>query len=115
MYTMENVRLETVVIEDLSNRDYVLSALEGFFDEDFCGNNGEEFTRDIALEQGFKSTQDYVLDVLKNSGLCGEELITAYFEQWIGKDGYYLGYSYELTQITHKTYVLSVVIVEDDN
>ena len=115
MFTMENVRLETVVIEDLFNRDYVLSALESFFDEDFCGNNGEEFTREVALEQGFKSTQDYVLDVLKNSGLCGEELITAYFEQWIGQDGYYLGYSYELTQITQKTYVLSVVIVEDDN
>lgn len=115
MFTMDNVRLETVIIEDLSNRDYILSALESFFDEDFCGNNGEEFTREVALEQGFKSTQDYVLDVLKNSGLCGEELITAYFEQWIGKDGYYLGYSYELTQITQKTYVLSVVIVEDDN
>lgn len=115
MFTMDNIRLETVIIEDLSNRDYVLSALESFFDEDFCGNNGEEFTREVALEQGFKSTQDYVLDVLKNSGLCGEELITAYFEQWIGKDGYYLGYGYELTPITQKTYVLSVVIVEDDN
>lgn len=115
MFTMDNVGLNTAIIEDITDKKCVLSALEDFYDEDFCGNNGEEFTREVALEQGFKSTQDYVLDVLKNSGLCGEELITAYFEQWIGKDGYYLGYSYELTQITQKTYVLSVVIVEDDN
>lgn len=106
---------ETVIINDLTDRQEVLSVLANTFDnEDFNGNNGEEYTlRGEAREQGL-SDKDYVVSVLDNSGLIGEALIQSYLYQLYGTDNYYVDYDFNLVHVKDNTYVLSVVALIDD-
>lgn len=113
MISTGQLELKTVVIEDMLNNELILSALSEFSDEDFNGNNGEEYTWEKALEQGFKSSQDYVIDVLRNSGLTQEELIRAYFNEWLGHDYYYTDYRVEITPVGTNKAVVSLVTLRD--
>lgn len=75
--------------------DEILSALSCFQDEDFNGNNGEEYLWECA--EGFECNQDYVLDLLekeyKNKDIQDvfnvESLCQDYFEHFMGEDCYY--------------------------
>jgi hypothetical protein len=104
--------LETTVINNIYNKDDVLKALQNFDNEDFNGNNGKDFTRDVALENGFESTQEYILDKLQKSDLDAEDMIEDYLQELYGDDDYYYSYDYVLTQVNNtNTYVLSVMAV----
>ena len=103
---------EIVVINDINNKEEILDTLSSIgTDEDFCGNNGEEFTWEEALENGFESSQEYVVDDLKNSGLTGEKLLTAFFEQWLGNDNYYKEYDTQTYMVDDKKCVCSVFAI----
>ena len=106
------MRQEILIINDINNRKEILEELRFFYtDEDFCGNNGKEFTREEALESGFVSTQDYVIDVLKNSGLTGKELVGAFFKQWLDKDGYYEDWEIETYEEDNGRVIFAIGIV----
>lgn len=84
-----NTRIQQKVfkINDLMDREEILEVLSNLYtDEDFSGGNGEEYTFEEAIEQGFNSSQEYVISVLKNSGLEGKALINAFFHQWLNND-----------------------------
>jgi hypothetical protein len=108
------MRHEIFTINNVNDKKEILDTLSGLYtDEDFSGNNGEEFTWNIALENGFNSSQEYVIDVLKNSGLEGEALIEAFFHQWLDKDDYYGEWTLETAEVGD-TLVVSYAIVEND-
>ena len=105
-----NLELRTMAI-DIRNKKNIISALSNFYtDEDFCGNNGEEFTREIAIKNGFNSTQDYIIDELKKSKKQGIELIDEFLQEWLGNDGYYQTYDYTTTKINEIT-VISIAFI----
>lgn len=106
---------KTVIINDITDRQEVLSVLANNFDnEDFNGNNGEECTRrEEAKEQGL-SDKDYVISVLDNSGKEGKELIPMYIYELYGTDGFYVDYDFNLTHVSGNTYALSVVTMVED-
>lgn len=94
-------------IENINDKEEVLATLSFFDDEDFNGNNGDEYLWDFA--QGFESNQDYVLDTLEKSDLIGEELVHAYFEMWFDNDGYYRDYDVIVAGFNNDRAVISVV------
>lgn len=85
------------------NLDDILNALRRFDDEDFNGNNGEEYLWDIA--SSFYCNQDYVIDKLekkyKNSDMKKfknvERICHNYFDEFMGVDGYYTAYKVNVT------------------
>lgn len=106
---------EIIKINDINNKDEILETLSFVeTDEDFNGNNGEEFTWEEALENGFESSQEYVIDKLRKSDLTGEELVREFFEEWLGNDGYYDDYDIETEMINNKKCVCSVFAIHED-
>ena len=102
---------EIITINDINDREEILETLANVYtDEDFCGNNGEEFTWADALENGFKSSQEYLVDLLRKDTLQlkGVRLIEEFFNRWFGSDGYYEYYEYESDMIDDKKCVFSV-------
>ena len=110
------VRNEIITIKDINNREEVLNALGEFYtDEDFCGNNGEEFTWEEATDKGFESTQEYVIDQLeKDENLKGEELILQFFREWLDNDGYYSDWKFKSQMKKDGSYTCSVAMVQGD-
>ncbi|MBO7732196.1 MAG: hypothetical protein J6S67_06580 [Methanobrevibacter sp.] len=110
------LRNEIITIKDINNREEVLNTLGEFYtDEDFCGNNGEDFTWEEAIDNGFESTQEYIIDQLeKNENLKGEELILQFFREWLDNDGYYSDWKFESQTEKDGSYVCSVAIVQGD-
>lgn len=110
------VRNEIIKIKDLNNREEVLNTLGEFYtDEDFGGENGEDFTWEEAIDNGFESTQEYVIDQLeKNENLKGEELVLSFLREWLDNDGYYSDWKFKSTKNEDGSYVCSVTIVSGD-
>lgn len=110
-----SIGIRTLEIKDFStNKENILNALSNLYtDEDFVGNNGKEFTNENALKNGFKSTQDYVIDKLKKSDKNGYDLIDLFLEKWLGDDNYYGDYDYEPTTVG-KTTIIAIAYMTND-
>lgn len=93
-------------IENINDKEEVLTTLSFFDDEDFNGNNGDEYLWEIA--QGYESNQEFVLDMLEKSDLTGEQLIYKYFEMWLGNDGYYEDYDVIVDNFSDNKAVISI-------
>ena len=61
------------------------------FDMDFNGENGEDYTWEEALENGFESNLEYVINIVEDIE-NDEECVRAFFEEWMENDGYYTEY-----------------------
>ena len=108
------MRHEIFTINNINDREEILSTLANLYtDEDFSGNNGAEYLWEKASESGFESNQEYVIDILKNSGLEGAELIESFFHQWLDNDYYYDEWTMETAEVGD-TLVVSYAIVEND-
>lgn len=111
------VKFETVVIDNIDDKEEVLEALSNFYDEDFCGNNNlseqDNFNWTITSELGFSSNQEYVLDKLRKSDLSGEDLISEYLSQWLDSDYYYTEWQYNVVEV-NGSYVVTVVALHED-
>ena len=104
-----------IAIRNLSDKEEILNALScTSTDEDFNGNNGEEFTRKEALEEGFESSQDYVLSKLRKSNLIGEDLIIAFFKEWLDNDNYYSEWDFTASALKGGMYVCSIVALQNN-
>ena len=75
------------------NRADLLNTLRNMadFDMDFNGDNGEDYTWEEALEKGFESNLEYVIDEVKDIE-NDEECVKTFFEEWMENDGYYAEY-----------------------
>ena len=101
-------------VNNIADREEILEVLSNLYtDEDFSGGNGEEFTYKDAIEQGFNSSQEYVISILKNSGLEGENLINSFFHQWLDNDSTCTEWIMNSTKVG-TTVVFSVAIAYED-
>ena len=82
--------LERVKAGDRTNLLYTLRNIANF-DMDFNGENGEDYTWEEALENGFESNLEYVIDGVKDIE-NDEECVRTFFEEWMENDGYYAEY-----------------------
>lgn len=75
------------------NRESLLCALSSIadFDMDFNGENGEDYTWDEALENGFESNLEYLINEVKDIE-DDEECVKTFFKEWLDNDGYYAEY-----------------------
>ena len=67
-YYGNELQLKVVVIKDKTNKDEVDSALYELCDDDYNGDNGEEYVKEEALEKGYESNYDYYINETK---FCG--------------------------------------------
>ena len=110
-----NLKHEIIVINNINDRKEVLDTLSDMYtDEDLSGNNGEEFTWESAVEQGFNSSQEYIVSLLDNSGLEGVDLVEAFLHQWFDHDSYYGEWTMETAEIGDSTVAISYAVIEGD-
>ena len=83
-----NLHLDMKKVE-AGNRGSLLCALAGIseFDLDFNGENGDDYTWDIALENEFESNMEYLLDQVKDIE-DDKECIETFVKEWCGKYSY---------------------------
>ena len=82
-------------------------------DDDFNGNNGDEYLWDSAEENGFESNEDYLTDrVLKNIEPNQElslqevgKLIDEFLSEWTGNDNYYTGVDFDFVVANNVLFV----------
>lgn len=87
---MNLVKVEGNTKADLLNA--LISSIEGI-DADLSGENGIEYTRAEAIENGFETTVEYIADNVKNIE-DNEELIKAFYDECFKHDTYYSDYEY---------------------
>lgn len=59
--TLGNLKIE--VLSKTATQEEALKVLNNLCDDDFNGNNGEDYVSDNALKAGFKSNAAYYLDL----------------------------------------------------
>lgn len=91
------------------NREDLLKALKnlGEFDCDFNGENGTEYTWEEALEQGFESNLEYVLNEIKNIE-NDVDCVEKFISMWMGGDDYYSQYELNYLADDGKIYAISL-------
>ena len=110
---MNNLLVETTVIENINNKNEILKALCDISDEDFNGNNGNDYLWDISKNQGFKTNQEFVINLIKQKNYDSyQDLINAYFNEWFIRDYYYRAYNVNITEIGIKAVVTLSAITE---
>jgi hypothetical protein len=87
---MNFLNLNTVKVEGKTREDLLiaLASLAGC-DADFCGENGEEYLWDEAMD--YESNLEYCLDLFKDIE-TDKELISKFIDRWISSDYYYQDY-----------------------
>lgn len=90
-------------------------------DEDFNGNNGDEYLWDVAREQGYESNADYLIaDVLKDVEDDQDldygsvrQLIDTFLYRWTGQDDYYDGVDFDFYDRNNILFVAVAVVREN--
>ena len=81
------------------NRNSLLKALLEFaaIDNDFNGNNGNEYLWDRA--KGYKCNATYEVAYLRREfkDKSDEDVVKQYFEDWLGHDSYYYEYNTDVS------------------
>jgi len=98
------------------NRESIINALNDIAsgDEDFNGNNGENYLWEEAKKQDFKSNMEYVGNTIKDSA-TQEEIICEYLNNWLGRDSYYENYNWEIVEYPNKDSILIIVAYTTNN
>ena len=78
---------------------------------DFNGENGEDYTWEEALEKGFVSNLEYVIDKVKSIE-NDEECVNTFFNEWMENDSYYAEYKVHcLTDFQNRVTAISFATV----
>lgn len=83
------------------------------FDNDASGENGDEFTWDIALEKGFKTTIDYLVVTYTDLHGNTENAIKEILKAFLSGDSYYHEYDYSVITIEGKFFVSLAYTTQD--
>lgn len=88
---MEKINLNNV--EELKAALFNICAC----DEDLNGNNGIEYTWQVAREAGYKTSAEYLADkvVEEHEGEHFDDIIVAFLEEIIKRDYWYESYYYD--------------------
>ena len=90
-------------------------------DEDFNGNNGEEYLWEVAKEKGFENNADYLTDkvlkgITKDEPLTCQQvqkLIDEFLSEWTQHDIYYDGVDFDFIDKNNVLFVAVVVAKEN--
>lgn len=106
---MNKIEIKTALVKK-NDKESVIQALCEIsnFDNDFNGENGEEYLTDNALAEGFKSNQEYVCSLMENYDNL-RSIIARFFEEWLDHDNYYELYTYEIIE-NDKGEILAIVL-----
>ena len=100
-----------IIINDINDRDEILDVLSNIYtDEDFNGNNGEEYLWEEA--EGYNSNQEYVVDCIKKSDIKCSDMVYKFFSEWLDNDGYYYGKDI-IEESIGNSRIFSVVVEEN--
>lgn len=80
------------------------------FDEDLSGNNGEEYTKEEALANGFENSAEYIVDVAKKETDSFEGMINKALELVCDTDEDYL--SHEVIDIGGGRFVAIIAVAK---
>lgn len=87
--------------------------LEGI-DQDFVGENGEEYLLDEAKEKGFNSNLEYSISKAKEKYCDIKEVISSVIYDAInGWDNYYEYSEYSVVEI-HGEYVVTIAVIDNN-
>lgn len=109
---MRNYELNKKVVEVNSNKkEDVLEALSFLmdFDNDFIGENGEDYLWDEAREKGFKCNRDYLLHEVSEHE-CYSDMIEEYITTAMERDNNYYDYTYHESW-DNKGNLINIVLV----
>ena len=97
-FAVSGVKIKVVQVVGGYRKD-LLAALKsiGDDDRDFTGENGEQYLWEKALDGGFSSNREYLLDKVKDIE-SDTECVKAYFETWKENDGYYKDAEYQVIE-----------------
>lgn len=100
---------------DLENSEMeLLDALDNLarlVDNDFSGENGDEYLWEDTIESGFDCNADYVYNYIKvdiEQGYYNKysvdtvryaNIVEDYLDMWMGHDGYYINYDYTQPEV----------------
>lgn len=109
-YTLYSILVEV----EAANREDLLKALASMsdFDCDFNGENGIDYTWEEALNKGFESNLEYLLDKVKDIK-NDVECVEAFVDEWMETDDdYYHDYKLNyLTDSNGNVFVISLSVV----
>ena len=83
-----------------------LDSLARLVDNDFSGENGDEYNWEDTIDGGFENNADYVYNYIKvdiEQGYYNKysvnsvryaQIVEDYLEEWMGHDSYYVNYDY---------------------
>ena len=106
---------------NISNlRQALISLCEN--DWDMNGNNGDEYTWEVALKNGYETSAEYLADESINIGWkCNYALpnrldfaVGHFVGRWLGDDDYYADFEYETTIVNDDLAVICVAYTENN-
>ena len=83
-----------------------LDSLARLVDNDFSGENGDEYNWEDTIDGGFENNADYVYNYIKvdiEQGYYNKysvnsvryaQIVADYLDEWMGHDSYYVNYDY---------------------
>lgn len=107
------ILLQSEIIDNINDRNNILDVLSRFDDEDFNGNNGDEYLWSVCKSFGCKTNKEFALK-------CAAEqekpnfIIGIYFDFWLNTDESYKGFSWDLIEVDNNKHVLTLARVTED-
>lgn len=110
----EKICLVAEIVQDTPHEvDYFLTNLSQM-DEDFNGNNGEEYLWEKAKKAGFKSNSEYALfEAGKQPDLA--KRIEEFVKIWMESDGFYEEYHLKIQRKGKKLFISLAFFVGESN
>jgi hypothetical protein len=100
-----DLRLGHILVE-IEKDNFVEDLINLFdFDEDINGNNGEEFTRTEALENGFNSTAEWVVTNSIEAHGQTKIAISGAIDSIFEEEDYYPEYKYGIVELKDRFWV----------
>lgn len=101
-------------------RQILISLCEN--DWDMNGNNGDEYTWEVALENGYSSSAEYLADeTIRKASLTNctpairLDFAVGYFVgRWLGDDDYYADFKYDTTIVNDDLAIICVAYTENN-
>ena len=126
IYTSRKVEQTTIRVDTtaINCTDDMKEILISLCDNDFNmnGDNGDEYTWDIALENGYTTSAEYLADFVLAKVKKREKLLTKqealqiatedFIDAWLGNDDYYISYAVSVTHVYDATIITFSYITE---
>ena len=78
------------------------------YDDDFNGNNGEDYLWDIAKDDGFKTNIDYCINKVMKQYEIDNDIVKAiedFFKLWFESDSFFDEYDYCVYEYKDKLFI----------